>query len=95
MENDMKTMIMMAGLAFLLGTTTLAVAGKQGCCGTTTVSETVGNDKTDTQLACNPVIANYNKGWKHITCPMRGSGPGLSTITREVPTCSDKSPHLQ
>ena len=85
----MKTIFTMAGLAFLLGTTTLAAAGEQGCCSTTTVSETVGNDKTDTQLACNPVIANYNKGWKHITCPMRGSGAGQHTITREITTCRD------
>jgi hypothetical protein len=89
MEYNMKTMLMMAGLAFLLGTTTLAAAGEHGCCKSTSFSVTVGNEKTDVPLACNMVAGNYNAGDKLITCPERGSGPDIQTFTREFTTCRE------
>jgi hypothetical protein len=88
MEYNMKTMLMMAGLALLLGTTTLAAAGEQGCCRTTSVEVTRGNDKTDKQLGCNPSVGNWQNDARQ-TCPMRGSGPGLFTTTREITICRD------
>ncbi len=90
----MKTMIMMAGLAFLLGTTTLVAAGEHSCCTTSseTSTTTKGSEKTDIQLACNPAIENWLNGAGK-TCPMRGSGAGITTITstREVTVCHDKN----
>ncbi len=82
----MKKMLMMAGLAFLLSPVAMAAAGGQGCCSTTTVTETVGNEKQDTQLACNPSKGNWVNDAR-ITCPMRGSGPGTRTVTREITIC--------
>ena len=85
----MKTMLMMAGMAFLLGSTTMVKAGEGGCCRSESVSEDVGGEGVNMDLRCNPSTGNWSNDARK-TCPPTGSGAGKHTVTHEVTICRDR-----